>query len=507
MQSIRITPKIRLILIWLGYAAVPLLLTLLLNFFRANSTTCGILYLTLVVWIATQVGPRLSLFVALISAILFDYYFLFPYKSFTISGLQDWLAMIAYFASCIVVSRVAERARRQTQQAEQRRADVEQLYTLSQEMMLHDDAQGLVRDIPLLIERIFSLDAVLLYVRAPGLSEPAGHAEQDQLYSSLPNTPADMRLVLRRLPGSWEVPPELPNDYVPINLVFGMKSVGALALKPSTLSHEVSTSVAAQVAIALTRATAVEASTRLEAVRSSERLRNALIDSLTHELRTPLTAIRAAATTLLDEDGVAAENLTPEVRTELATIIDEESFRLDTLIGDAIEMAEIDSNSIRVELVPLHTRTTLEQAAEASRTQLAAHYVAIAVEGPDKPVWFDPRLIGRVLRHLLENAARYTPAGTRITLRSRRVADKVEFLVEDEGPGIDAYDLPLIFEKFYRGQRGISAAKGSGMGLAITRAILAAHGGSIDVQSTPGKGTTFRLQIPAIEKAPLARPF
>jgi two-component system sensor histidine kinase KdpD len=189
----------------------------------------------------------------------------------------------------------------------------------------------------------------------------------------------------------------------------------------------------------------------------------------------------------------------------LATIINEESSRLDVLIGDAIEMAEIDSESIRVEPAPLHTRTILEQAVEESRAQLASHRIIIAVEGSDKPLWFDPHLIGRVLRHLLENAARYTPPGTRIVLRSRRVSDKLEFLVEDSGPGIDAYDLPLIFEKFYRGKRGSSVAKGSGMGLAITRAILSAHGGSIEVDSTPGKGTTFRLWIPAVDKPPSSK--
>jgi two-component system sensor histidine kinase KdpD len=495
----------RRILLWTGSTAVPVLVTLLLLFLHANSTTCGMTFLVLVVWFATQVGPGLALFVAFVSAILFDFYFLPPYRSLAISSIQDWLAMSAYVISCVVVSRVAERARRQTQQVDQRRADVERLFSLSQEMMLHDDAQGLVRDIPLLVERIFELDAVLLYVRDASRTEPSGIPEQDQLYASVPDVSVNIRLILRALPRTWDTVPELPDGYVPINLVFGMKSVGTLALKPAILSHEVATSVAAQVAIALTRAIAVEASARLEAVRSSERLRNALIDSLTHELRTPLTAIRAAATTLLDSNGMDAQNLDPSIRTELATIINEESSRLDVLIGDAIEMAEIDSESIRVEPAPLHTRTILEQAVEESRAQLASHRIIIAVEGSDKPLWFDPHLIGRVLRHLLENAARYTPPGTRIVLRSRRVSDKLEFLVEDSGPGIDAYDLPLIFEKFYRGKRGSSVAKGSGMGLAITRAILSAHGGSIEVDSTPGKGTTFRLWIPAVDKPPSSK--
>jgi two-component system sensor histidine kinase KdpD len=125
------------------------------------------------------------------------------------------------------------------------------------------------------------------------------------------------------------------------------------------------------------------------------------------------------------------------------------------------------------------------------------------VEGPDeldKPVWFDPHLLGRVLRHLMENAARYTPLGSRITLSSRRAGDRLEFCVEDNGPGIDAADLPLVFEKFYRGKK--SGGKGSGMGLAIARAILAAHGGGIEASSVPGQGTSFRFWVPLVEKEP-----
>jgi two-component system sensor histidine kinase KdpD len=306
-----------------------------------------------------------------------------------------------------------------------------------------------------------------------------------------------MRRALREVSSAWEPNSELSQGYTPVNLVFGMSSVGTLAWKPATLGREVATSVAAQVAIAITRANAIEASARLEAARGADRLRTALIDSLTHELRTPLTAIRAAATTLVDGRG-----LDSETRLELATIVDEESSRLDSLIGEAMEVAEIESDGIRVKPEPLHTATFLEHAVEQSHDQLAHRRVTIVVQQPDNPVWFDQHLLGRVFRHLLENAARYTPANSRIVLRSRRIHDRVEFLVEDDGPGIDARDLPLIFEKFYRGRQRINAAKGSGMGLSITRALMAAHGGAIDVTSTPGRGTTFRLWIPLVEKSP-----
>lgn len=471
---------------WVIATILAVVLTAVLLPVHANASTAGIGYLVLVVWFATLAGRNISIYLAILCSFLFDYYFLDPVRTFGLSGFQSWLTMIAFVASCIIVGRVAERARRQTRQAEQRREDVERLYALSQEMMIHEDAAGLVREIPRLVQQNFALQAVLLYAR-----------EEDRLYSSVPVDSPRMLATLRKSSSARESHALLPEGFAPMNLVFGMNSVGTLAWKPPTLSREVATSIAAQVAIAITRAHAIEASARMEAARGADRLRTALIDSLTHELRTPLTAIRAAATTLLDGYG-----LNDESRTELATIVDEESSRLDSLIGEAMEVAEIEADGIRVKPEPLHTGTFLEQAVEQSHAQLATHRVTIIVQQPDTPVWFDPHLIGRVLRHLLENAARYTPADSRILLRSCRSPGKIEFLVEDDGPGIDPQDLPLIFEKFYRGNHRGIAQKGSGMGLAITRAILAAHGGAIEVQSAPGRGTTFRLWIPAVEKNP-----
>jgi two-component system sensor histidine kinase KdpD len=282
-------------------------------------------------------------------------------------------------------------------------------------------------------------------------------------------------------------------------LLVGMHPVGAMAWSPADLSRELATALSAQVAIALTRAIAIEASARLEASRESERLRAALIDSLTHELRTPLTSIRAAATTLTQGEG-----LDDNLRRELALVVDEESAHLDALIGEAVEMAEIDANVLKVQATPQHTRTLLEHALAESRSALARHQVVMMVQEPDPPEWFDARLLGRVFRHLIENAALYSPVGSRIVVRSRRVDGRLEFEVEDNGPGIDKVDLPHIFEKFYRGKKGAKLGKGTGMGLAIARAIVVAHDGDISVETNPEHGTTFRFWVPLLEKK--ARP-
>lgn len=469
---------------WIGAVLAPVATTALLAWLGAGPTTAGLMFLVLVVWTATAEGIALSLLVALLCTGSFDYFFLPPFHTLNLAGTQEWIAMVSFMATSVVAGRVAERARRQALQAEQRREDVERLYTLSQEMMLYEDAAGLMSELPRMIDRIFGLNGVVLHIR-----------DDDKFFSSTAELPMNIQASLTALthgPGPTDI---VPGEIVAMPLMLGMRQVGTLGWRPAKLSREVATAVTAQVAIALARSLALEATARLEASREGEKLRAALIDSLTHELRTPLTSIRAAATTL-----VQGEGLDDALRLDLAAIVDEESARLDALIGEAVEMAELDANVVQVKAVQGQARPLLERAVAKSQAALAKHQVVIAVEEPEAAAWFDPQLLGRVLRHLLENAARYSPAGSRIVLRSRRVEDRLEFTVQDDGPGIDASDLPLIFEKFYRGKKSSDKGKGTGMGLAIARAIVAAHGGGIDAASAPGQGTTFRFWVPLVEK-------
>ena len=472
---------------WLAATATAAAVTFALEATHSNPATAGIVYLALVVYLATRTGPWLSLFIAAICAGGFDYYFLPPYLTFWLAGPQAWIDLFAFVASSVVVNRVAEVARKQTRQVKERQRDLERLYSLSQEMMLYSDAEELIRAFPGVIARTFELESAVLLVE-----------DRDRVYSCPGEPPASVDAGLRGLARGVQPMEELTLGYNAVSLMVGLRQVGALAWLPGTgLQREVATAVAAQVAVVLARALTMEASARMEAAREADRLRAALVDSVTHELRTPLTAIRAASTTLLGPG-----TLDEESRQDMVRVIDEEASRLDRLIGESVQMAEVDAQVVRVRPAPQPPRAFLEEAVEESRKALAGRAVKIDGDDSIEVAWFDGQLLGRVLRHLLENAASYTPAGSRIRLWFGRNGERLEFLVEDDGPGIDAADLPLIFGKFYRGRRGTGSRKGSGMGLAIAKAILAAHGGGIEAVSDPGRGASFRIWVPLVEREP-----
>ncbi len=465
-------------------ALLTVAVTAALAWAHASEVTAAMGFLVLVVWTGAQAGIAPSLFTAILCSLAFDYFFLLPYHTFVLAGVPEWIAMSSFLASSLAAGGVAERARHQTEQAERRREDVEHLYKLSQEMMLYEGAAQLRQALPQVIRSIFALDEVALYF----LDQHAWHT----------TTGAPPEIDQNALPDWMKQAASSPvqiGDYRACSLQLGLRCMGIFAWKPAQLSPELATAISAQIAIALTRAIAIETTARAEAARESEYLRTALVDSVTHELRTPLTSIRAAATTLLQGDG-----LDEETRRDLASVVDEESARLDSLIGQAVEMAEIDANTIQPKLELLDPRLFLEQVVEQSHRVLGKHRVSIHAEGT-QPARFDPRLLGRVFRHLLENAARYAPSGSQIALTCHTTRDRLQFTVADDGPGIDVADLPHVFEKLYRGRTGIRTGKGTGMGLAIARALVMAHHGSIKVVSGTGQGTRFIFWVPIGEAA------
>jgi K+-sensing histidine kinase KdpD len=227
-----------------------------------------------------------------------------------------------------------------------------------------------------------------------------------------------------------------------------------------------------------------------DALRKSEQLKTALLDAVTHDLRTPLTSIKAAIST------IRAEAVTPEVQRELFEVIEQESDRLNHFIQGMMDLAKLEAGEITLASRNVAAEEMVEDALLRAEPLLDGHPVEIAIDGDLPAPRVDPRLISQVIFTLLENAAKYSGAATKITVSVRQKENNICFAVIDEGAGLPPELRARVFEKFFRA----GVQPGLGMGLAIARGIVQAHGGKIWIEDGPnGKGTSVQFQVPLEE--------
>ena len=386
--------------------------------------------------------------------------------------------LLAFLVTALVAGNLSERARREAEDAKRRRREVERLYALSQQLLTTESLVSLLNLLPKIITDTFTATGAALFV--------TDHAA---VYRSDPDVAFDEEK-LRSVAARGElVIEEVGPSYVSLRV--GVKTVGALAVVGGNVSRQSLEAIGSLAGLAIERARAVDQVTIHRAAQESERLRTALLDSVTHEFRTPLTGIKASVSSLL-----TSSNLNDEQRTELLTIIDEETDRLNRLVGEASEMAQLDSGLVKLNLQPHNVRDAIDSALDAAHNLLQKHTVEVRIADGLPPVMMDVDRIREVVTHLLENAAKYSPAGTLITVTAERQGRYDVISVADQGPGIDSFEQSLIFEKFYRGRAQQYAAHGTGMGLAIAKVIVEAHGGTIGVVSQVGHGSVFSFKLP-----------
>jgi two-component system sensor histidine kinase KdpD len=257
------------------------------------------------------------------------------------------------------------------------------------------------------------------------------------------------------------------------------------------VSHETAEAIGSLVGTAIERTRAIEELTATRAAQENERLRSALLDSVTHEFRTPLTSIKATISGLLEGVG-----LDEEQRKELLTVANEETDRLNRLVGEAAEMAQLDAQVVDLDRRPQAISEIVESVMEDLRAVLKQHPVELQFPDSLPRVMADFERIREVVRHLVENAAKYSPGGSPIHISAEVQDGQVTTSVADRGPGIDTLEQCLIFDKFYRGRTQRYTAQGTGMGLAIAKVIVEAHGGTISVVSQLGHGSVFSFSLP-----------
>ena len=238
-----------------------------------------------------------------------------------------------------------------------------------------------------------------------------------------------------------------------------------------------------------------EEASEAQSLRRSEKLKTALLDAVTHDLRTPLTSIKGAATTLLRN--LEWGSLSPEVRRELLMVIDEESDRLNRFVEEMMELAQIEGGHLKLRRNPTSAGEIVNTALDRAATALDGHPVEVHIAEQLPLLEVDASTISGVVYELLENAARYSPRGTSIAIRAEQTQPAwVQMSVEDHGPGIAPEDREHIFEKFFRSPEAANTGHGFGVGLAIARGLVEAHGGRIWAEAANGAGAVLRFTVP-----------
>jgi len=449
-----------------------------------NPTTIALAFLLGVLGVSASWGLRHAVFMSVIATLAFNYFFLPPIGTFNISDPQNWIALFAFLVTAVTASELSERARRGTSSAIERRQELERLYAFSQLLLSSDNPAELLNLIPRYIVESFGIRSAALSL-----------SSRSDVYRSGPNIDGlesrDLQLIGLR--GEPRIDAVHQLAFMPLRM--GMRVVGCMGVSGSVLSRQTLEAIGSLVAIAIERAGAVEKLSRAEAARESEQLRSVLLDSVTHEFRTPLTAIKASVTSLLGSP-THSPGHSAEERQELLTIINEESDRLNRLIGEAAEMAQLDANKVEFRFDSAPIGNAVEEALDELKQLLVHHPVDVRIPTGLPNARMDSAHIKEVLVHLLENASKYSPAGAPIRITAEAKDETLIISIADRGPGIDDFEQSLVFEKFYRGRNQRVQVHGTGMGLAICKAIVEAHSGRLGVTSQLGHGSVFYFSLP-----------
>lgn len=432
----------------LGVAAAALgvaITTLVLYALRdvAPVVSLGVVYLLVVLAVASVWGPWLGLATALASALAFNFFHIPPTGRFTITGGENWVALVVFFAAAVLTSSLTEIARRRTVEAEERRQEAD----LSAEMArLLLRGGRLEETLPAVSERL----ARALDARSAAI---VARAE--------PNGTFPLREGPRQIGTLTVDAPEPVLRRIQVRIVPSLEALLAAALERDALMND-----------------AVETA----ALRRSDVIKTALLRSVSHDLRSPLTAILTSAEAL---------KLAPEERVELADAITDEATRLSRLIDNLLDLSRLEAGA--AEARP--EWSSIEEVLSAAVQDVPAGDFKLAVDDDLPPVKADAAQLERAFANLLENAQRHS-GGHPVSVRARNVGGRILVRVVDRGPGVPKAHQERIFEPFYR-----SGSRGSGLGLAIVRGFVEANGGRVWVESLPDQATSFVVELPVPEPA------
>ena len=486
-----------------GAVGLALLTAKLLEWFL-SLPELALVFLTAVLFSAVTWGLRPSILASILSVCAYNFFFVPPVYTFTVAGLRDLLNLIVFLIVAILTSNLTSRVRDQAEAAKRREARTAALYALSRQIAAAAELPDVLQAIVTYVAQILGAKVVIWLPEADQIRLRATH-------------PADINLTeSERAAATWAWQHNQPagrgadtlpgGDWFYLPLTSGHNTVGVLGLQFDTPEMVISPdqrrllqALAGQAAVAIERTRLVREMEQARLLTATERLRDALLSTISHDLRTPLVSIIGAVSSLLTYGATYEEN----ARRELLLTIQEEAERLNRFVGNLLDMMRLESGALELKREWVEIGDVIGTALSRLTRPPDRHQFVVEVE-PDLPLLrLDFVLIEHVLLNLLENAAKYSPAHTTIRVSAQRQGQSIIVQVADEGIGVPRADQERIFDKFYRVQRGDRHGAGTGLGLSICRGIVEAHGGQIAARSPAnGKGTVFAVTLPLEKEQP-----
>jgi two-component system sensor histidine kinase KdpD len=451
------------------------------------------LFLLTVVLVGVQWGRGPAIVAAILNVAAFDFFFVPPRFTFAVSDVQYLLTFAVMLAVGLITGQLTAGVRFQARVAGHREERARTLYEFARELAGLLVAAQVVEVSEAFMARAFRARVMVLLPDEHGALRSRGAA-----WGSNPADIATAQWAFDRAQAAGAGTDTLSsNEYLFLPLKAPMRTRGILAIRPERSRdllipehRRQYETFAALTAIALERVHYVEVARDALVKMESEQLRNSLLAALSHDLRTPLAALLGLAESLpLTRPPLSTD------QARIAASIGAQARRLIALVNNLLDMARIQSGEVRLNRQWTPLEEIVGVALRGLEPALASHRVTVELPAGLPLVEMDATLIERVLANLLENAAKFTPPGTAITVAARAADGRLEVSVTDDGPGIPAGREEAIFEKFARGEPE-SATPGVGLGLAICRAIVEAHGGTIHAEKGRARGARFTFTLP-----------
>lgn len=504
---------------WRGYAlglVSVVVVTLVIGALQPpwRIANLSMLYLVGVLVTATLAGSGPAIFASVAAFLAFNWFFVEPVHTFAVAEPTEWLALLLFLVTGAITGELAGAQRRRAIEAAEREREATLLYAVAG-MLVGPDLVPALRSVADQLREALGLRAVVIEMATAAGEQrvTSGEAEvvrrsigsiRTWMASSAPSTrPAGKRWI-RIVPPTGGVADDHRVHVVPLRS--GDRRTGALAIVRGDTTVESAndrllTAIAGQIANAIERARLQERATQAEVLQRTDSLKTALLNAVSHDLRTPLASIIASAGSLRQRD----VDWTDPERETFAADIEEQATRLSRIVTNLLDLSRMESGTLRPERGWYDLGALVDDVVGRLRPLAADHELRVSVPEELPPVPLDYVEIDEVLSNLIENAIRHTPRGTAIQVSARAEDGHAIVEVADDGPGIPPESLPHVFDPFVRLSVQADRRSGLGLGLAVARGLVEAHGGRIGAQPRGGGGVVFRFSLPLEAPVPVAR--